>query len=68
MDQTNHFFNIGYGWLCKHCSAEDAEQKRRGREQSSDAVLALASWADESHQALMCRRCGIVETVRGPNA
>src|SRR6266576_1242327 len=25
VNQTNHFFNLGYGWLCKHCSAEDAE-------------------------------------------
>jgi hypothetical protein len=26
MNQTNHFFNLGYGWLCKHCSAADAER------------------------------------------
>ena len=27
MNQTTHFFNLGYGWLCKHCSAEVAEKK-----------------------------------------
>ena len=26
VNETNHFFNIGYGWVCKHCSAEDAER------------------------------------------
>jgi len=26
LNETNHFFNLGYGWLCKHCRAEDAER------------------------------------------
>jgi len=30
MHQTTHFFNLGYGWLCKHCSAEAAERKHHG--------------------------------------
>ena len=29
MNQTNHFFNLGYGWLCKHCSAADTERNNQ---------------------------------------
>jgi hypothetical protein len=74
VDQTNHFFNIGYGWLCKHCSAEDAEHQQqipntpRSTSHSNgkvNAVLPLASWTDSSRQALICQRCGIEETIAG---
>lgn len=75
MNQTNHFFNLGYGWLCKHCCAEDAERKQRppasaaapgfganaGKEGCSQ--LALASWADSARHILTCPRCGIEETI-----
>jgi hypothetical protein len=71
VEQTNHFFNLGYGWLCKHCSAEDAERKQthntpRASSQSVgkvNTVLPLASWTDSSRQALTCQRCGIEETI-----
>jgi len=71
MDQTNHFFNIGYGWLCKHCSAEDAEHQIHHTPRPASAEgkvnpgLPLASWKDSSRQALICRRCGIEETIPG---
>jgi hypothetical protein len=72
MDQTNHFFNIGYGWLCKHCSAEDAERQihhtprsNLHSEQKVNSDLPLASWKDSSRQTLICRRCGIEETISG---
>jgi len=67
MHQTTHFFNLGYGWLCKHCSAEDAERKHHDHHNSGDrktAGLALAKWSDEQHHGLMCPRCGIEEYVR----
>jgi hypothetical protein len=28
VNQTNHFFNLGYGWMCKHCSAADTEARQ----------------------------------------
>jgi hypothetical protein len=73
MNQTNHFFDLGYGWLCKHCSAADAEQEhqhaeRRGgfsgqTKSGSPSGLALAGWTDSSRHALTCPRCGIEETI-----
>jgi hypothetical protein len=67
MNQTNHFFDLGYGWLCKHCSAADAEartQSTESRGQPQQApTLALAGWVDSSHHALTCPRCGIEETI-----
>jgi hypothetical protein len=65
VQQTNHFFNLGYGWLCKHCSAEDAERKHN-HVQSNDSktsALALATWTDATHHSLTCPRCGIEETI-----
>ncbi|HEV7744589.1 MAG TPA: hypothetical protein VGO56_06315 [Pyrinomonadaceae bacterium] len=68
MHQTNHFFDLGYGWLCKHCSAADTEAKHRptetgGGRPESVPGLALAGWTDPSRQALACPRCGIEETI-----
>jgi hypothetical protein len=63
MNQTNHFFDLGYGWLCKHCSAEAAERKQQQPEESKTFGLALASWTDSTHHTLTCPRCGIEETI-----
>jgi hypothetical protein len=77
MNQTNHFFNLGYGWLCKHCSAADTEAEHQPPEiqasffsradsekkESKSRGLALASWTDSSRHALTCPRCGIEETI-----
>jgi hypothetical protein len=66
MNQTNHFFNLGYGWLCKHCSAEDTERQHNPAQHHSDSKpsgLPLAAWTDPSHHALNCPRCGIEETI-----
>jgi hypothetical protein len=66
MHQTNHFFNLGYGWLCKHCSAEDAERKEHTQHgERKPTTLALAKWIDEDRHGLMCPRCGIQEQVAG---
>ncbi len=64
MHQTNHFFNLGYGWLCKHCSAENTERKHHHDAHGSQS-LALAKWIDEEHRGLACPRCGIEEYVSG---
>ncbi len=73
VNQTNHFIDLGYGWLCKHCSAADAEAKQRPQAQGrgnpgepapKPYLLALASWTDASRNALFCPRCGIHEPIR----
>ena len=66
MNQTNHFFDLGYGWLCKHCSAEDTESKQHSDNAgtSQSFGLALAGWTDSTRQALNCPRCGIEEVIQ----
>ena len=74
VNQTNHFFNLGYGWLCKHCSAEDAErnQQRRapditagadGGVKDRNSQLAIATWTDSTRHVLTCPRCRIEEAI-----
>jgi len=66
MNQTNHFFDLGYGWLCKHCSAEETERKQHPNELRNDSKpsgLALATWTDSTRRTLTCPRCGIAETI-----
>jgi hypothetical protein len=77
VNQTNHFFDLGYGWLCKHCSAADTEatrqpQQHRGgffshpdpeNKEARPPGLALAAWTDPSRHSLACPRCGIEETI-----
>jgi hypothetical protein len=67
MHQTTHFFNLGYGWLCKHCSAEESERKYQDHHAHGERkppTLVLAKWLDDEHGGLMCPRCGIEENVR----
>ena len=77
MTETQHFFNPGYGWLCKHCTVEDAngqehQHSARGRffsdgeAEASEPTFStptLARWADASRQSLVCPRCGILEMI-----
>ncbi len=70
MHQTTHFFNLGYGWLCKHCSSEDTERKHHSHHHHNHSehhhrpsVPALAKWIDEEHHGLTCPRCGIEERL-----
>jgi len=76
VNQTNHFFDLGYGWLCKHCSAADTEARQpqpedgggffsHAAKEPRSPALALASWTDSSRHALSCPRCGIEETITG---
>jgi hypothetical protein len=69
VNQTNHFFDLGYGWLCKHCSAADTEAKQRPSETRAGQPeqkpgLAFAGWTDSSRHALTCPRCGIEEAIK----
>jgi hypothetical protein len=77
MTQTNHFFNPGDGWLCKHCSAEDSERKQQTKDKRARlsgeggaeekeprlSTVALARWTDATRQALVCPRCSIEEMI-----
>jgi hypothetical protein len=75
LNQTNHFFDLGYGWLCKHCSAADTETKHQptragffshaepDHQETKAPGLALATWTDPSRHCLACPRCGIQETI-----
>jgi hypothetical protein len=77
LKQTNHFFNLGYGWLCKHCSTEEAEHheepgglwrflQKRGTEEKKSKLpsLVLARWTDPTRRSLRCPHCGIEEMVK----
>ena len=64
MHQTTHFFNLGYGWLCKHCSAEDAERKHHHRSAPKPQGPAFARWVDQDEfRGLICSRCNISENL-----
>ncbi|MGC2238344.1 MAG: hypothetical protein WA584_19475 [Pyrinomonadaceae bacterium] len=73
--ELNDFYNAGFGWICRHCERELAEQTnvsdskqsrlmREGEAESKQPVLsniALAKWADKAQTTLVCPRCGITE-------
>jgi len=77
MNQTNHFFNPGYGWLCKHCSAEAGKDKQHTKDKRARlsreggveekepqlSTVALARWTNATRQALVCPRCSIEERI-----
>jgi hypothetical protein len=76
MMEIDHFINLGYGWMCRHCAAEDeagaVETKgpprffTEGEAETKEPVIstpALARWRDARRLALYCPRCGIEETV-----
>ena len=73
MQETNDFFNDGFGWKCRHChrelEAEESGHSRfflEGEAESKNPDLAnsaLAKWADPARTTLTCPRCGISEVV-----
>lgn len=75
-NETEHFINQGYGWLCKRCHEEQtggaAETGRarffsEGEAEEKEPALSsptLARWRDETQQTLVCPRCGLEERVR----
>ncbi|MBA3768181.1 MAG: hypothetical protein H0W99_14625 [Acidobacteria bacterium] len=77
MKKMNHFINTGFGWVCKHCSAEeeapeaaDAVGRARffieGEAEAKEPRLsttALSRWRDATRQTLVCPRCSIEETI-----
>ncbi|HUQ30742.1 MAG TPA: hypothetical protein VM095_01425 [Pyrinomonadaceae bacterium] len=74
--EIDHFINEGFGWVCKHCSANvearaDVEAARarfftEGEAEEKEPRLsttALARWTNASHRALSCPSCGIEEMI-----
>lgn len=76
MIEIDHFINEGFGWQCKHCSAERQarvnQQNTRARFFSEGeaeekeprlSTSALARWTSPARHSLCCPRCGIEERV-----
>ena len=75
-NETEHFINRGYGWLCKRCHLEQANNATEtgrarffseGEAEEKEPALSsstLARWRDATRQTLVCPRCGIEEGVR----
>ncbi len=77
MEEINHFINTGFGWVCKHCSAEEEAPRTAGAggrarffiEGEAEAkeprlsTTALARWRDATRQTLVCPRCSIEEKI-----
>lgn len=76
MLEIDHFINEGFGWACKHCSAETKARVERqstrarffteGEAEEKEPVLstpALARWTTPARRVLSCPRCGIEEMV-----
>ncbi|MBA2733831.1 MAG: hypothetical protein H0U54_13170 [Acidobacteria bacterium] len=74
--EIDHFINEGFGWMCKHCSAEMearvAEQETRARFFSEGeaeekeprlSTPALARWTNPARRTLACPRCKIEEMI-----
>ena len=77
MIEIENFYNNGFGWICRNCERDLAPEiarddsklnriMREGEAESKQPRLsnsALAKWADQTRQALMCPRCGTIEQI-----
>ena len=74
MRELEHFYNAGFGWICRKCQAESNPEggsgpsrlMREGEAESKNPRLsneALARWADREHTTLECPRCGITNKI-----
>lgn len=76
-NETEHFINQGFGWLCKRCQAEETANAAakggrarffsEGEAEEKEPALSsptLARWRDGTQQTLVCPRCGLAERVK----
>jgi len=75
MKDLEHFYNGGFGWVCRACendlaaSIQEAARSRllsEGEAESKDPRMsntALAKWDDEDRTALVCPRCERTERI-----
>jgi hypothetical protein len=74
MIDIDHFFNDGFGWICRACDRELGKAEvpaghhsrafREGEAETKNPVLstiALAKWTDKTRRSLTCPRCGTTE-------
>lgn len=73
-EDLEHFYNDGFGWVCKKCTTaakpgkdpvsrllSEGEAEGRSPELSTRA---LAKWADEERTELECPQCGTRERFK----
>jgi hypothetical protein len=74
MRDLEHFYNAGFGWICRKCESEsnpvpDAQPPRllkEGEAESKNPRLsnqALARWSDTDRSILECPRCGVKQSL-----
>jgi hypothetical protein len=76
LQETNDFFNKGFGWVCRQCDSELSRTSTYSRTHSrlleegeaesktpQLSTLALAKWADAERRTLTCPRCAITERI-----
>jgi hypothetical protein len=73
--EMSNFYNNGFGWICKHCERNSAEETsshkhsrlmREGESESKQphfSTSALAKWHDKEQRTLVCPTCGVVELI-----
>lgn len=73
MKELHHFYNRGFGWICRACEAgapRESKPSRLMREGEAEGGTAprlstagLAKWTDPSQRVLVCPSCGVSEEV-----
>ncbi len=74
MQHSDHFYNEGFGWVCRQCAARAGKASegrparvfREGEAESKQPQLEtrhIARWADPAHSTLTCPDCGITELI-----
>ncbi|MEP7075239.1 MAG: hypothetical protein ABI878_05455 [Acidobacteriota bacterium] len=74
MQELDNFYNAGFGWICRSCERELADDSTaavsrlmsEGEAESKQPRMsnaALARWLDKIRTTLICPKCGVTEAV-----
>lgn len=74
MQELDNFYNAGFGWVCRDCERDLADERMadvsrlmsEGEAESKQPRMsntALAKWLDKIRTTLVCPRCGVTEAV-----